>query len=149
MDQIKYFTKQLKLISSVLENVKLSLRKDKSSIKYKSCIGIYEDIICTENMLESNDDLVSPNDMLYLFSKTFLWCAFYGKEITDIPTQHIVILLSNQMRKRTKKLIQSIKDREKVKLAQEILGQECIDDDEEDWDSEVDPSIIKFIYGID
>ena len=52
------------------------------------------------------------------------------------------------MRKRTKKLIQSIKDREKVKLAQEILCQECIDD-EEDWDSEVDPSIIKFIYGID
>lgn len=134
MKWTKHCFRHLDLMIRVLSDIRVSLRKEKDSIKYKECNKLYDDLLVAKAFLSEGKVYLTNADMLYFYSRIFIWGMFYYDSIPDSPTKNITWLLCNQLRKKIKRTIQSINDKEAFFATLEIPE-----------DEDIDPSVLNFI----
>lgn len=112
MDFGTYVHRNLDLMIRVFSDIGLALRKKEKTKAYKLCLGFYNDLKCAEiQYLEDEEIGLTENDLLFLFSRAYIYCEFYCNEIDDNAVRNETMLLGRQIFKRMKKMIQSFKSR--------------------------------------
>lgn len=107
-----YVHKNLDLMIRVFSDIGLALRKKEGTKAYELCLRIYDDLMCAEMQYWEDDEVgVTENDLLWLFSRVYIYCSFYKNEIEDKAVNNETRLLERQILKRMKNMIQSFKSR--------------------------------------
>ena len=102
MNWEEYCNKHLYLVKRVLNNIKLSLRKNPEEKHYLLIIDLIKSV---RRLLQYNSycGMIPIDDMLGLYGKTLIWIEVYKYSISEKEIRNEANLLKFQLKKQLKK----------------------------------------------